>query len=154
MARAYLGLGSNVGNRLGHLEFGLHELARCGSVLARSPVIETEPVDCPGGGAFLNACVCLDTVLDPNSLLATALRIESARGRRRRSRNEPRVLDIDLLLVDDIVICEPGLTLPHPRMQDRWFVLEPLAAVAPGVIHPLLGLEVRQLLGRLHEGTG
>ena len=154
MARAYLGLGSNLGNRLGHLQFGLRELARCGSVLARSPVIETEPVDCPGGGAFLNACVCLDTALEPNALLATALRIERARGRRRRSRKEPRLLDIDLLLVDDIVICEPGLTLPHPRMQDRRFVLEPLAAVAPWVVHPLLGLEVRQLLGRLHEGTG
>ena len=149
MARAYLGLGSNLGDRLGHLEFGLRELARCGSVLARSPVIETEPVDCPGGGAFLNACVCLDTALDPNALLATALRVESARGRWRRFRNEPRVLDIDLLMVDDIVICEPGLTLPHPRMHDRRFVLEPLAAVAPGVVHPLLGLEVRELLDRL-----
>lgn len=154
MARAYLGLGSNIGNRLEHLEFGLRELARCGSVLARSPVIETAAVDCLGGAAFLNACVCLDTALDPNALLATALRIESARGRRRRSRNEPRVLDIDLLLVDDMVVREPGLTLPHPRMQDRRFVLEPLAAVAPGVVHPLLGLDVRQLLGRLHEGTG
>ena len=154
MARAYLGLGSNLGNRLGHLEFGLRELARCGSVLARSPVIETEPVDCPGGGAFLNACVCLDTALDPNALVATALRIERARGRRRRSRNEPRVLDIDLLMVDDMVTCEPGLTLPHPRMHDRRFVLEPLAAVAPGVVHPLLGLEVRELLGRLHDRAG
>ena len=149
MARAYLGLGSNLGNRLEHLEFGLRELAGCGSVLARSPVIETEPVDCPGGGAFLNVCACLDTALDPHALLATALRVEIARGRRRRSRNESRVLDIDLLMVDDIVLCEPGLTLPHPRMHDRRFVLEPLAAVAPGVVHPLLGLEVRELLGRL-----
>lgn len=154
MARAYLGLGSNLGNRLDHIQFGLRELARCGSVLARSPVIETAPVDCPGGGAFLNACVCLDTALEPSALLATALRIENARGRRRRSRNEPRVLDIDLLMVDDVVISEPGLTVPHPRMHDRRFVLEPLAAVAPAVVHPLLGLEIRELLGRLHEGAG
>ena len=122
--------------------------------MARSPLIETEPVDCPGGGVFLNACACLETSLDPRQLLATTLRIESARGRRRRFRNEPRVLDIDLLVVGDIVICEPALTLPHPRMHDRLFVLEPLAAVAPGLVHPLLGLEVRELLGRLQDGPG
>ena len=154
MARAYLGLGSNVGNRREHLEFGLRELARYGSVIARSPLLETEPVASPGGGPFLNACVCLETVLDPRELLAAVLGIESARGRRRRLRNEPRVLDIDLLLVDDIVIREPGLTLPHPRMHNRRFVLDPLASVAPEVVHPLLRLNVRELRGRLHEVTG
>ncbi len=102
----------------------------------------------------MNACVCLETVLDPRELLAAVLGIESARGRRRRLRNEPRVLDIDLLLVDDIVIREPGLTLPHPRMHNRRFVLDPLASVAPEVVHPLLRLNVRELRGRLHEVTG
>lgn len=154
MPRAYLGLGSNRGNRREHLEFALRELARYGSVIARSPLLETEPVACPGGGPFLNACVCLETALDPRELLVAVLGIESARGRRRRLRNEPRVLDIDLLLVDDIVIREPGLTLPHPRMHDRKFVLDPLAAVAPEVVHPLLQLNVRELRGRLLETTG
>ena len=153
MPRAYLGLGSNVGNRREHLAFAVRELARYGSILARSPLLETDPIDCPGGERFLNACVCLDTPLAPRELLAAVIGIESARGRRRRFRNEPRMLDIDVLLIDDIVIREPEFTLPHPRMHTREFVLDPLASIAPEVVHPLLRLNVRELRGRLQEVT-
>ncbi len=149
MARAYLGLGSNVGRRREHLEFAMHELAKHGKVLARSPLIETEPVDCPAGGRFLNACVCLETGLDAGGLLAVAMGIESARGRKRRIRNEPRPLDIDLLLMDDQSFDAEGLTVPHPRMHERQFVLEPLAAIAPERIHPSFSVTVRDLLRSL-----
>lgn len=147
VARAYLGLGSNIGDRRAHLEYAMRQLARHGTVLARSPLMETEPVDCPSGGMFLNACVCLETALAPMELLAAALRIERARGRRRRVCNEPRVLDIDLLLVDEIVLAEAGLTLPHPRMHERRFVLEPMVTIAPGIAHPSLGRPLSELLG-------
>ena len=153
MARAYLGLGSNVGQRLEHLQFALCELAKHGTVLARSHLIETEPLDCPAGGRFLNACVCLETELDAKGLLAVAMGIESARGRKRRIRNEPRSLDIDLLLMDDQSIAGKGLTIPHPRMHDRLFVLEPLAAIAAYRIHPVLSVTVRELLARLGSAT-
>ena len=149
MARAYLGLGSNLGDRAGHLAFGIHELARHGQLLARSPLLETEPVDCPRGGRFLNACVCLESACAPRELLAAALRIERARGRLRRRRNEPRVLDIDLLLIDNLVLGGPDLTLPHPRMHARAFVLEPLAAIAPLAVHPVLQLSAQELRQRL-----
>lgn len=151
MARAYLGLGSNVGRRREHLRFALHELSKHGQLLARSPLIETEPVDCPAGGKFLNACVCLETPLDAKGLLAVAMEIESARGRKRRIRNQPRPLDIDLLLIDDQSFDAKGLTVPHPRMHERQFVLEPLAAIAPERIHPSLSVTVRELLETLES---
>ena len=148
MARAYLGLGSNLGDRRAHIEYAVWALARHGTIVSRSPLIETEPVDCPSGGMFLNACVGLETGLSPRALLAAAMQIERGRGRRRGVRNEPRVLDIDLLLVEDVVIREAELTLPHPRMHNRRFVLEPMVVIAPDVVHPCLGTALRELLSR------
>ncbi len=153
MARFYLGLGSNIGDRARHLEYALRALSRHGTVLARSPLVETEPVDCPAGGLFLNACLCLATRQDPEEVLAAAMRIESDRGRRRSVRNEPRSLDIDILLVDDRTIDSPRLVVPHPRMCQRRFVLQPLAAIAPGVVHPERMLTIRELLDQCPVGT-
>lgn len=149
MPRACIGLGSNLGSRREHLEFALRELSMYGTVVARSPLIETDPVDCPEGGRFLNACMVLDTALNARRLLAVAIEVEDARGRERSVRNGPRPLDIDLLLIDDLMIESESLTIPHPRMHERRFVLEPLAAIAPGRVHPGLSLTVRQMLGRL-----
>ena len=149
MARAYLGLGSNVGGREGHLQFALAELGRVGAVLARAPLIETDPVDCPGGGMFLNTCICLDSSLEPLLLLSAAMRIERQRGRNRTVRNEPRVLDIDILLYGDLVLRESDLVIPHPRMHERRFVLEPLVEIAPDLVHPSLNVSVRGLFERL-----
>ena len=154
MARAYLGLGSNLGHRREHLGYAMRALARHGTVTARSPLVKTEPVDCPSGESFLNACICLETDLDPAALMDIALRIERRRGRQRGIRNAPRTLDIDLLLIDDLRIAEPGLVIPHPRMCERRFVLEPLAAIAPQVLHPGRKLTIRQLLRRLPDGAG
>lgn len=154
MARAYLGLGSNLGNRFEHIEWAVQALARHGTVLARSPLIETEPVDCFEGGRFVNACLCLDTQLGAVALLEASMKIEQARGRTRNSRNAPRTLDVDLLLVDDKTVTGPALTIPHPRMHKRRFVLEPLAAIAPGITHPVLGLTARGLLELLGSQEG
>ena len=146
MARAYLGLGSNIGDREGHLRFALAGLSRVGTLLARASLIETEPVDCPGGGMFLNTCVCLESALEPSKLLSEAMRIEQQRGRNRTTRNAPRVLDIDILLYGDLVLCERGLQIPHPRLHERRFVLEPLAEIAPNLVHPSFDVSVRSLL--------
>ena len=154
MARAYLGLGSNLGDRNGHLGFALAGLSRVGTVLARAPVIETDPVDCPGGGMFLNTCVCLETALEPSELLSALTRIERQRGRSRTTRNEPRALDIDILLYGDLVLCEQALQVPHPRMHERAFVLEPLAEIAPTLVHPSFNVTVRRLLAQLKSAAG
>lgn len=145
MVRAYLGLGSNVGQRFAHLSFAIRELAVLGRLHSRSAILETEPVDCPGGGLFLNACVCLETELYPLRLLQAALQIEKSRGRRRGPRNAPRVLDIDLLMVDQTVLSGPTLSLPHPRMHLRAFVLDPLVGIAPALVHPVLARSVADL---------
>ncbi|MCY4189332.1 MAG: 2-amino-4-hydroxy-6-hydroxymethyldihydropteridine diphosphokinase [Bryobacterales bacterium] len=149
MARAYLGLGSNIGDREEHLRFALAELSRVGTVLARASLVETDPVDCPAGGKFLNTCVCLDTALAPLRLLAAAMHIEQQRGRKRITRNEPRVLDIDILLYGELVLSEQDLEIPHPRLQERGFVLNPLAEIAPNLMHPCAKVSVRTLLAGL-----
>lgn len=149
MAKAYLGLGSNLGPRSEHIRYAVRALAGCGVVLARSPLLETQPVDCPGGGVFRNACVAVETSLEPQDLLNEILAIESARDRQRLVRNAPRTLDIDLLLYGDRIIQEPGLTVPHPRMHERPFVLDPLVTVAPHAVHPVLQLSVREMRHRL-----
>ncbi len=153
MARVYVGLGSNVGDRAENLEHAIRSLASCGTVLARSPLIETEPVDCSEGGMFLNACLCLETDLVPHALLAAAMGIERDCGRKRGTRNEPRTLDIDILVIEDRTIDEPGLVIPHPRMCERRFVLHPLATIAPTLLHPGRSLTIRELLERLPAGA-
>ena len=149
MAKAYLGLGSNLGPRSEHILYAVRALAGCGIVLARSPLLETQPVDCPGGGVFRNACVAVETSLEPQDLLNEILAIESTRDRQRLVRNAPRTLDIDLLLYGNRIIQQPGLTVPHPRMHERSFVLDPLVTVAPHAVHPVLQLSVRELWHRL-----
>ena len=115
-----------------------------------SPVYETEPVGGPTGQAsFLNAVAELITELEPGEVLAACQRIERKLGRPERSQRQPwgpRVIDLDLLLYGVLVIDEPGLRVPHPRMHKRWFVLKPLADLAPELVHPVLGQTVRQML--------
>lgn len=149
MARALLGVGSNLGNRAERIFGAVRALARHGTVLARSPLIETDPVDCPGGGRFLNACVCLETPLEPRSLLVAISAIEKGSGRRRSIPNAPRTLDIDVLLFEDFEIHDQALTIPHPRMQERRFVLDPLVTIAPNALHPVLQTTVRDLRHKL-----
>ena len=128
----YVGLGSNVGDREEHLREGLLAMARCGVVpVAVSSVWETEPVDGAGPAWFLNMVARVATSLSPEAVLAVLLSVERERGRERRRPNAPRELDCDLLVLGALRLRSPELTLPHPRLWSRRFVLAPLAELAP-----------------------
>ncbi len=128
MTRVFLGLGSNLGDRREHLRAAISSLP---DVVAVSDLYETDPVGGPEQGRFLNLVVQLDTDLDPHALLGVCHRIESAAGRVRDVRWGPRTLDVDILWIDGVTVDTPDLQVPHPRMMDRRFVLEPLADLDP-----------------------
>jgi 2-amino-4-hydroxy-6-hydroxymethyldihydropteridine diphosphokinase len=128
LTRAYLGLGSNLGDRAAHLQAAVDGLAAAPgvTVVAVSPVYETEPVGGPPQPEYLNAVVALDTELSPRQLLEVAHRLESLAGRVRGERWGPRTLDVDVLLVGTERVDEDDLVVPHPRMRERAFVMVPL----------------------------
>jgi len=128
----YIGLGSNIGDREDHLRAGLLAMARDGvSPVAVSSLWETEPVDGAGPDWFLNMVARVATDLSPDEILGVLLAGERERGRERRRPNAPRELDLDLLLLGDVHLSSPHLTVPHPRLWTRRFVLAPLAEIAP-----------------------
>jgi 2-amino-4-hydroxy-6-hydroxymethyldihydropteridine diphosphokinase len=136
VTRAYLALGSNLGDRAAYLQFALDELATAADidVVAVSRVYETAPVGGPPQDSFLNAVVAADTTLDPRALLALAQQIERGAERVPAERWGPRTLDVDVLLYGDVELDDPVLTIPHPRMWERGFVLAPLRDVAPELV--------------------
>jgi 2-amino-4-hydroxy-6-hydroxymethyldihydropteridine diphosphokinase len=151
MTRAYVALGSNLGDREASLRRALAGLGETPGVVlvATSKLYETEPVG-PPQGPYLNAAAALDTTLDAATLLARLQELERAAGRRREAvRNAPRTLDLDLLLFGDVCADAPELTLPHPRLHERAFVLAPLAEIAPDAVHPRLGLRIAELAERV-----
>jgi 2-amino-4-hydroxy-6-hydroxymethyldihydropteridine diphosphokinase len=150
----FLGLGSNLGDREAAIDDALARLAGRGvSVRARSSTWLTEPVGGPPQGWFLNAAVGVETRLEPAALLDAALAVEHEMGRVRAERNGPRTIDVDLLLFGDRRIDAPGLTVPHPRLHERRFVLAPLAEIAPLLVHPTLGLTIAALLARCPDAS-
>jgi 2-amino-4-hydroxy-6-hydroxymethyldihydropteridine diphosphokinase len=151
-AIAYIAFGSNLGDRLAHLDRALTELRRRPGVAVTrvSSVYETAPVGGPAGqGPYLNAVVEVRASLAAAALLHLLLDVESDLGRVREERDGPRTVDLDLLLYDDVVRDDPELTLPHPRLHQRLFVLQPLAEIAPGLIHPVFKRTIADLLGDL-----
>ena len=149
----YIGAGSNVGDREAHLAAGLLGLEGVGIRLGRvSSLWETEPVGTAGPGWFLNLCASIETDLPPLGVLGALLRLEAAAGRVRTGVQEARVLDLDLLVLDRLSLETPALTLPHPRMWERRFVLAPLAEIAPALRNPRTGRTVAEELASLPDG--
>ena len=154
MARAWIALGSNLGEREEQLARALWELEALPDVqvLGRSAWLETDPVGGPPGQhSYLNGVVHVATSLDPRALLAKLQEIEARAGRTRSERDAPRTLDLDLLMYDDLAIDEPELIVPHPRMEERTFVLAPLAELAPEMLLPRSGKTVRERLSELES---
>jgi 2-amino-4-hydroxy-6-hydroxymethyldihydropteridine diphosphokinase len=148
----YLSLGSNIGDREAHLRDAIARLAAEGRVVAVSSFYETEPVEVTDQSWFLNCAVALETTDTPEQLMAALLRIEREMGRQRVQRKGPRTIDLDILLFGDAIIDSPKLTIPHPAMHQRRFVLAPLAEIAPEVCHPILKKKIRELLDALPAG--
>lgn len=152
---AYIGLGSNLGDREALLRGAARGLAALPltSLTALSGFIETEPVGPAGQGAYLNAAAAVETALGMGELMAGLLAIEQSLGRRRDRavRWGPRLIDLDLLMFGDAVVDAPGLTVPHPLMHERLFVLGPLSRIAAEVVHPVLG---RSIAGLARDARG
>ncbi|WP_455586089.1 2-amino-4-hydroxy-6-hydroxymethyldihydropteridine diphosphokinase [Bacteroides sp.] len=147
--RAYLGLGTNLGDKERNLQMSVQKVGeRIGSIVSLSAFYTTAPWGFSSGNSFLNAVVCVETELLPLQMLEETQAIERELGRTKKSVNgvySDRVIDIDLLLYGDTVMSVEGLVLPHPLMTERRFVMEPLAEIAPDVLHPVLHKTIKEL---------
>jgi 2-amino-4-hydroxy-6-hydroxymethyldihydropteridine diphosphokinase len=138
MPEAFLGVGSNMGNREENIERAFELLTKSQiEILQNSSIIETDPVGGPPQGKFLNCVIKIRTDLPPLSLLKVLKKIEKQLGRVKTVVDAPRPIDLDILLYDDITCHEPELTIPHPRMRERSFVMMPLKEIAPNVVKDL-----------------
>lgn len=154
MHRAFISIGSNMGDKLGNCRFGIDGLEKSGAsmVTGVSRFYRTAPVDYADQDWFVNAAVRIDTNLDPASLLHEIHAIETDAGRDRSGvRFGPRTLDMDILFYDQIILDNPELILPHPRLHKRRFVLQPLCDIDPNISHPVLNKTARELLDAVDD---
>lgn len=149
---AYISAGSNIGNRLENCQNGITALTESGisTLKDKSPFYITEPVDYKDQDWFVNAVVKIETILDPFQLLSRLKSIQLDAGRINDSiRFGPRILDLDIILYDDIIINLSGLIIPHPKMHKRRFVLKPFCDIDPTIVHPVLKMDMQSLLDNL-----
>jgi len=149
---AYLSLGSNLGNREQNLTEAIQRLESIGAVRSVSSLYETEPVEFNDQPEFLNCAVGIETTALPEELMRQLLEIEQAMGRKRVQKKGPRLIDLDILLFGDRIVNTPELTIPHPAMHQRRFVLEPLAEITPAARHPVLKKTTKEMLRELPPG--
>lgn len=150
----YLGLGSNLGDRMGNLTSAVQHLSRKIAIKKLSSVYETAPMYVKDQPLFLNAVLSATTVLDPPELLHFIKSVEAKLGRQPSYRNAPRLIDIDILFYSNQVIVTPELTIPHPRIAERAFVLVPLVEIAPELVHPATRRKVSELLAKVEGKNG
>jgi 2-amino-4-hydroxy-6-hydroxymethyldihydropteridine diphosphokinase len=147
MNTAYLLIGGNLGDRAAYLAEAVNQIsARCGRVTNTSSLYETAAWGNTNQPAFFNQAICVETMLDPETLLELLLAIELEMGRVRTQKYGPRTIDLDILMIDDTILDTPTLTVPHPQLQNRRFALLPLVEIAPELHHPLLDKTIDELL--------
>ena len=147
MSTAYLLIGGNLGNRTAYLQ-NATELIRqsCGNIVHSSAIYETAAWGVTDQPSFYNQAIALETTLSPEALMQQLLGIEEQMGRKRMVKMGPRIIDLDILLIDDVIMSTGLLTLPHPALPFRGFALLPLCEIAPALIHPVLHRSISQLL--------
>jgi 2-amino-4-hydroxy-6-hydroxymethyldihydropteridine diphosphokinase len=147
MNKTYLLTGGNEGDRILHMQQARTNIELiCGRILQISALYETAPWGKKDQADFINQVILIETARSPKSLLEAILSIEEKGGRKRTVKNAPRTIDIDILFYNSLIVEEPGLTIPHPRIAERRFVLEPMNEISPGFLHPVLGKTIHQLL--------
>lgn len=145
MARVFVGIGSNLGNKEGNIRNSIKLMKEKCKVLKSSSLFETEPVGYKNQDRFINCAVEIETKLRPLELLDFFQSIEKRLKRAKTMRNGPRTIDLDVLFYDDLIINEKNLVIPHPRLHERLFVLEPLKEIAPELVHPVLNKRIEDI---------